>query len=45
VENYPQIVFLGAGYDTRPYRFKDSIKQTEIFELDVPTKQQIKNGF
>jgi methyltransferase (TIGR00027 family) len=45
VENYPQIVFLGAGYDTRPYRFKDSIKQTEIFELDVPTTQQIKKQF
>ena len=45
VENYPQIVFLGAGYDTRPYRFKDYIKQTEIFELDVPTTQQIKKQF
>jgi methyltransferase (TIGR00027 family) len=44
-ENYPQIVFLGAGYDTRPYRFKDSVKQTEIFELDVPTTQQIKKQF
>lgn len=44
-ENYPQIVFLGAGYDTRPYRFKNSIKQTEIFELDVPTTQQIKKQF
>jgi methyltransferase (TIGR00027 family) len=44
-ENYHQIVFLGAGYDTRPYRFKDSIKQTEIFELDVPTTQQIKKRF
>lgn len=44
-ENYPQIVFLGAGYDTRPYRFQDYIKQTEIFELDAPTTQQIKNQF
>lgn len=44
-ECYPQVVFLGAGYDTRPYRFKDSIKQTEIFELDVPTTQQIKKQF
>jgi methyltransferase (TIGR00027 family) len=44
-ENIPQIVFLGAGYDTRPYRFKNSIKQTEIFELDVPTTQQIKKKF
>ena len=45
VENYPQIVFLGAGYDTRPYRFKDYINQTKIFELDVPTTQQIKKQF
>jgi methyltransferase (TIGR00027 family) len=45
VENCPQIVFLGAGYDTRPYRFKECIKQTEIFELDVPTTQQIKKQF
>ena len=44
-ENIPQIVFLGAGYDTRPYRFKDCIRQTEIFELDVPTTQQIKKQF
>jgi methyltransferase (TIGR00027 family) len=44
-ENIPQIVFLGAGYDTRPYRFKDSIKQTEIFELDAPTTQQTKKQF
>jgi methyltransferase (TIGR00027 family) len=44
-EGYPQIVFLGAGYDTRPYRFKDAIKQTEIFELDVPTTQNIKKQF
>ena len=42
VENYPQIVFLGAGYDTRPYRFKEYVEQTEIFELDVSTTQQIK---
>ncbi len=45
VENFPQIVFLGAGYDTRPYRFKDYIKQTEIFELDVSTTQQTKKKF
>jgi methyltransferase (TIGR00027 family) len=31
----PQIVFLGAGYDTRPYRFKDLIQGTRIFELDA----------
>ena len=41
-ENIPQIVFLGAGYDSRPYRFKDLIKETSIFELDIHTTQQRK---
>jgi methyltransferase (TIGR00027 family) len=42
-ENIPQIVFLGAGYDTRPYRFKDLIQGTKIFELDTrPTQQRKK---
>ena len=41
-DNIPQIVFLGAGYDTRSIRFKDSVRQTRIFELDVPTTQQQK---
>ncbi len=34
-ENVPQIVFLGAGYDTRAYRFKDKIRATRIYELDI----------
>jgi methyltransferase (TIGR00027 family) len=38
----PQIVFLGAGYDTRPYRFKDLIQDTRIFELDAQPTQQRK---
>ena len=41
-ENVPQIVFLGAGYDTRPYRFKDLIQDTRIFELDAQPTQQRK---
>jgi len=41
-ENIPQIVFLGAGYESRPYRFKDLIKDTRIFELDIHTTQQHK---
>ena len=41
-ENVPQIVFLGAGYDTRALRFQDTIKETRIFELDVPTTQNNK---
>lgn len=41
-ENYPQIVFLGAGYDTRSFRFKEFIMDTKIFELDIHTTQQHK---
>jgi methyltransferase (TIGR00027 family) len=41
-ENIPQIVILGAGYDTRSIRFKDLIKQTQIFELDAPIIQEQK---
>jgi methyltransferase (TIGR00027 family) len=40
-ENIPQIVFLGAGYDSRAYRFKDLINETRIFELDIhPTQKR-----
>jgi methyltransferase (TIGR00027 family) len=35
-------VFLGAGYDSRAYRFADRIRGTRIFELDVPSTQQRK---
>ncbi len=41
-EKIPQIVFLGAGYDTRSCRFMDIIKDTGIFELDIKTTQQNK---
>ena len=41
-ENLPQIVFLGAGYDTRSYRFRELIKETRIFELDIQPTQQRK---
>lgn len=42
IENIPQIVFLGAGYDTRAFRFKDSVGTTTIFELDTPPTQKRK---
>ncbi|HPG40669.1 MAG TPA: SAM-dependent methyltransferase [bacterium] len=41
-ENIPQIVFLGAGYDSRSIRFAEHIKETKIFELDVPLTQERK---
>jgi methyltransferase (TIGR00027 family) len=37
----PQIVFLGAGYDSRPYRFQSMIQKTRLFELDsAPTQRR-----
>ena len=38
-ENFEQIVFLGAGYDSRSYRFKEFLGSTKIFELDIPLTQ------
>jgi methyltransferase (TIGR00027 family) len=37
----PQIVLLGAGYDSRAYRFAKSNKGTIIYELDaIPTQKR-----
>lgn len=41
-ENLPQIVFLGAGYDTRAYRFREKIRGARIFEVDAPATQRRK---
>lgn len=41
-DNIPQVVFLGAGYDTRAIRFRDSVRETKLFELDAPTTQKQK---
>lgn len=41
-DNIPQIVFLGAGYDSRSYRFRELIRDTRIFELDIQPTQQRK---
>ncbi|MCJ7626468.1 MAG: SAM-dependent methyltransferase [Anaerolineaceae bacterium] len=38
----PQIVLLGAGYDSRAYRFADLISDTKIIELDIATTQNRK---
>jgi methyltransferase (TIGR00027 family) len=38
----PQIVFLGAGFDSRPYRLRELIRDTRIYELDAPATQQRK---
>jgi methyltransferase (TIGR00027 family) len=34
-----QVVVLGAGYDTRSYRFMDQLKNINIFEVDLPVTQ------
>jgi len=38
----PQLVLLGAGYDSRPYRFLAQAGRTRIFELDSEPTQQRK---
>ncbi|WP_119068546.1 class I SAM-dependent methyltransferase [Aggregatilinea lenta] len=43
-ENVPQIVFLGAGYDTRTYRFCHLIRDTRIFEVDTLATQEAKRA-
>lgn len=43
-ENIPQIVNLGAGYDTRACRFRDLIRDTRIFELDLGPTQERKRS-
>jgi methyltransferase (TIGR00027 family) len=39
-----QIVLVGAGYDSRAYRFRDMLRDTRIFEVDVPTTQERKRS-
>jgi len=41
-DNVEQLVFLGAGYDSRPYRFGKFIHDTKIFELDAQPTQERK---
>lgn len=31
-----QLVFLGAGYDTRSYRYQEQLTNTRVFEIDHP---------
>ncbi len=42
IDNWDQIIILGAGFDSRSYRFKDLIKDTKLFEIDLPTTQTMK---
>ncbi|MDO8636138.1 MAG: SAM-dependent methyltransferase [Dehalococcoidia bacterium] len=37
-----QMVILGAGFDTRAFRFKETLKNTQVFEVDYPGTQVLK---
>ena len=37
-----QLVILGAGYDSRAYRFDAPIHQIKVFEVDHPATQNVK---
>lgn len=41
-KNIPQIALLGAGYDTRAFRFAKLNNATKIIELDIATTQNRK---
>ena len=41
-KDFPQIVLLGAGYDSRAYRFAKLNRDTTIFELDISPTQNRK---
>ncbi len=41
-EKVDQIVFLGAGYDSRSYRFREKLGTTKVFELDIQFTQNHK---
>jgi methyltransferase (TIGR00027 family) len=41
-EGVAQIVLFGAGYDSRAYRYRQFIRNTRIFEIDIHTTQQNK---
>jgi methyltransferase (TIGR00027 family) len=38
----PQIVMLGAGMDTRAFRFQEKNRDTKIFDLDIHATQRYK---
>jgi len=37
-----QVIVMGAGYDTRAYRFADALHDRPIFEVDLPGTSQTK---
>ena len=41
-EKIPQIVLMGAGYDSRTYRFARQLQDTKVYELDAAPTQERK---
>jgi methyltransferase (TIGR00027 family) len=41
-ERFSQVLIFGAGFDSRGVRFQDYLKNVKIFELDVPSTQNMK---
>lgn len=41
-DGVPQVVILGAGFDTRAYRLTDLLKNARVFEVDQPSTQEYK---
>src|SRR5882757_7971345 len=39
-----QLVILGAGYDSRPYRFADRLGGVQVFEVDHPATSTAKQA-
>jgi methyltransferase (TIGR00027 family) len=39
-----QLVILGAGYDSRPYRFADQLAGVQVFEVDHPATSAAKQA-
>jgi len=37
-----QVVIVGAGFDTRAYRFEDLKENVKVFKVDHPVTQQVK---
>lgn len=37
-----QVVILGAGYDSRGYRFRETFPQLRFFEVDLPSTGEVK---
>jgi methyltransferase (TIGR00027 family) len=39
-----QVVILGAGYDSRAYRFRQAYPQLQFFEVDLPKTSEMKRA-